>query len=63
MNTNVVLAGKTIYVTPSGFKVTQRGKVMSASETYAKLNKSDRRRLRKTARRLGFDRHARALNA
>lgn len=60
MATQIKVQGKTVYVTPTGFKVGSRGRVAAPATVYATLPKSERRKLRKAARSGGFKAHAAA---
>jgi hypothetical protein len=61
--TPIVVNGKPVYITPTGYKATHRGKVLAPAQLYAQLSKGQRRKLRKAARKLGFVGHARAVTA
>lgn len=63
MATQVKVNGKTLYLTPTGFKAGSKGKVQP-SDFYASLpTKSERRKARKEAHRNGFHAHAAAPTA
>ena len=49
-----------VYVTPTGFKVTSRGKVVPKSAFLQSLPKSERRKIRKECFRAGYYEHASA---
>lgn len=53
-------AAGAVYATPTGLKVTARGKVHDPGYIYGALPKGDARKLRKAARAAGFTRHAAA---
>jgi hypothetical protein len=56
-NELTVISGKKVYVTPTGLKITTRGKVVSTRDFVSSLVKSERRRIRKALRQLGHTRH------
>ncbi len=60
MATGITIIGKTAYITPTGFKLTAKGKVTPPADFYRTLPKGVRRRLRKFAYSNGFVRHAAA---
>lgn len=60
MATELKLDGKQIYLTPTGFKLGSRGKVITADELYRQLSKGNRRKARKFARKNGYNSHASA---
>lgn len=45
--------GKTLYATPTGLKLTARGKVEPAGAVFAKLSKGEARKVRKALHRAG----------
>lgn len=58
MSVNVKVNGKTLYATPTGLKLTSRGKVQPAGQVLSALSKGERRKVRKALHRAGFVRHA-----
>ncbi len=59
MSTNeITIAGKKVYVTATGVKLTSKGKVVTTRELVSGLVKGERRRVRKSLRAMGYVRHA-----
>lgn len=50
---NIMVNGRNLYATPTGFKLTYRGTVIPASALYGTLDKGQARRVRKAVRSLG----------
>lgn len=64
MSTSIKISSKTVYITPTGFKIGSKSKVMDPGEFYAQLtSKGERRKVRKLAYRNGFRVHAMAPTA
>lgn len=49
-----VVNGTKIYGTPTGIKITSRGKVQKPEQLFSELPKSERRKIRKAARKLNL---------
>ena len=61
MATQIKVNGKTTFITPTGFKLGSKGKVVPAGNFLGTLTKSEARKLRKTAHANGFKQHAAAV--
>ncbi len=53
MKTNIEVQGKQVWVTPTGFKLSSKGKVVSTGEFLGSLPKGEARKLRKEMFKMG----------
>ncbi len=58
LQNEIVIAGKRVYVTPTGVKLTSKGKVTTTTDLISSLVKGERRRIRKALRAMGHLKHA-----
>lgn len=54
------IGGKNVIATPTGIKISARGKVTNMSAAYGSMSKGDARKLRKALRAAGHIQHAAA---